>query len=914
MGIAGFNSAWSCAGPEDDRTLWLAAEWQFNSIKAEIKDADVRIGLIHHPTDWLNAADQDFAKRRIAADFHIWLHGHIHNAWLEPAQTHITIAAGAVGAETSDEFGINLVRLDLAESKGMAHLHAYAPQDDGWTIKPVARLAPNGQWSFDLPSALRKKSFPESIATAASLPPKRTPRLFGRETLIKDVTSKLQRQPFLFVYGLRGNGKTSLIEAMGKVEPLASKEPLRFSVTLATTANELFRQIVTLLGETAEFPNSPSGDAGAIAAELRQRYPKPRPAWIWIDRAHHLLDGRGFLNTEIRNLLLGLQAALGMQWHWVFELRERPAQALLGVSASECEVPGLDKSSLADCLAYGAPAGQEVEWRFSGDKLKSIYQWLGGGHGAQAHALAIQLLIEVARGRNETPLEALLRHRGDFEQKVEDRLMGDLYTNVLSAPEQRLIQALALYRSAIPHDHADALERHLNIPGAWDGLDRRCLLSPNADQSFYYLHSFIAGWLRTRMGYAGHGEDDEADFSETTDGNTQQKARKLHSAIATCWLEQLGGSQRVTIQNISRALEAFHHLVAAGEADRVQGIAVKLLTGNLEWARNRIKDLYEYLHQSRAPIGQLRRALEYAAILDPDDHKVQRFLGECWAKEEGRGSPKALKCFEEACRLRRDFPPYWANIGRTLLAQGKAGAIVFLKELEALEIDCPHAIDDHVRSIQSDCLELTGQGDQAGALRMAMIQSGSRNPAFYSDEAKARLDAGDAEGALKILDLAERNGCANDFTASIRASVLQQSGKKDEATALRMAMIQSGSRDPAFYSDEAKARLDAGDAEGALKILDLAERNGCANDFTASIRASVLQQSGKKDEATALRMAMIQSGSRDPAFYSDEAKARLDAGDAEGALKILDLAERNGCADDFTASIRASVLRKHERG
>ena len=33
VGIAGFNSAWSCAGLEDDRTLWLAAEWQFNSIK-----------------------------------------------------------------------------------------------------------------------------------------------------------------------------------------------------------------------------------------------------------------------------------------------------------------------------------------------------------------------------------------------------------------------------------------------------------------------------------------------------------------------------------------------------------------------------------------------------------------------------------------------------------------------------------------------------------------------------------------------------------------------------------------------------------------------------------------------------------------------------------------------------------------
>jgi len=914
VGIAGFNSAWSCAGPEDDRNLWLAAEWQFNSTKAKIKDADVRIGLIHHPIDWLNQVDQDIAKHRIAADFHFWLHGHIHNAWVEPNQTHITIAAGAVGAETSDEFGMNLVRLDLAGSSGMVHLHDYSPRDDAWTIKPVAKHAPNGQWSFDLPSGLRKNPSPVLTTTAAPLPPKRTPGLFGRGPLIKDAMTKLDRQPFLFVYGLRGNGKSALIEAIGELEPLAGKEPLRIEVTLTTSANELFRQIATLLGETAEFPNAPSGDDGKIAAELRRRFPRPRPAWIWIDRAHHLLESGGFLRAEIRNLLLGLQAALGMRWHWVFESRERPAQGLLGSGAGECEVPGLDKPSLADCLAHGAPAGRETDWRYRGDQLKSIYQWLGGGHGAQAHPLAIQLLIDVARGRNETPIEALRRHRGDFERKMEEKLLGDLFNNVLSAPEQLLIRALALYRSAIPHDHADALEHSLNIPDAWEGLDRRCLLSPNADHSLYYLHSFIAGWLRTRMGYAGHGEDDEADFSETTDGFARQKAHKLHSAIATCWLNQLGRSGRVTNQTISRALEAFHHLVAAGEAARIQGIAVKLLTGNLEWARHRIEDLYNYLHESRAPVTQLRQALEYAAMLNPDDHKVQRFLGECWAKEEGRGSPKALKCFEEACRLRGDFPPYWSNLGRTLLAQGREGALLFLRELETLETECPSAIDDQVRTIQSDCFALTGQGDQAAALRLANIHAGTRNPVFYADEAKARLNLGDVAGALEILDLAVQNGCTSDYTTSIRATALQQSGKRDEAAALRLAKIHGGSRDPAFYADEAKARLDAGDVQGALEILDLAEQNGCTSDYTTSIRATALQQSGKRDEAAALRLTKIHAGSRNPAFYADEAKARLDAGDVQGALEILDLAEQTGCADDYTTSIRASALRKQETG
>ncbi len=608
VGIAGFNSAWSCSGLEDDRTLWLAAHWQFNKTQPEIENADIRIGLIHHPTDWLNEADRDVATRRISAQFHFWLHGHIHNAWVIPTQSHVTIAAGAVGAEMSDEFGINLARIDLAESTSVVYLHAYSPRDSGWTIAPVATHAPAGHWHFELPVGLRKAPTESSAAAATAEPtlPKRTPGLFGRESLIKDAADKLHRQPFLLIYGLRGNGKSALIQALGQVAPLAGKELVRYAVTPSTTPDELFRQFATLLGETAEFPKCPLGDIKTIAVDLRRRYPKPRPAWIWIDRAHHLLDAHGHLHPQFRNLLLGLQDALGMQWHWVLEFRERPSPELLGASAAGVEVPGLDRASLANCLADGAPAGHEAEWRYSGPQLKSIYQWLGGGHGKQAHPLAIQLLIEVARGRNETPLQALNRHRVEFEQKIEERLLGDLYTNVLSAREQHMLRALALYRSAIPHDHADALERHLSIHGAWDGLDRRCLLSANAEHSLYYLHSFIAGWLRTRLGYAGYGEDIEADLEEGTGALARQQAYKLHSAIAACWLDELKGTHRITNLNVGRALEAFHHLVAAGEADRVHQIAVQLLSGNLGWARLRIEQLHNYLHRTRAPIEQLR--------------------------------------------------------------------------------------------------------------------------------------------------------------------------------------------------------------------------------------------------------------------------------------------------------------------
>lgn len=917
VGIAGFNSAWSCSGPEDDRALWLAAEWQFNAAQRELIDADLRFGLMHHPVDWLNPTDRNIATCRISTDFHLWLHGHSHKSWVVPAQSNITIAAGAVCAQTSDEFGINLVRIDLTESNGRVYLHKRKTGGSSWAPKSVDVHAPDGQWPLErLPSNLLKFANikPLTLLTSGTTEG-RIPKLFGRETLLNVAKDKLGGHPFLLVYGLRGNGKTSLIKELGYCAPLAGKEPVPlFTVTTSTSADELFRQIATPLGETAEFPKAPIGDISTIAAEIKRRYPNPRPAWVWIDRAHHLLNADGFRNPQIRNLLLGLQTALGMQWHWVLELRERPPKGLIGECSCECEVSGLDKTSLAACLIDAAPAGRETDWTYTGHNLKSIYQWLGGGHGDQAHPQAIQLLIEVARGCKETPLEVLDRHRGVLEEEIEGKLLGDLYFNVLNPYEQNMLQALSLYRTSIPHDHIDALELNLGIPGAWDGLDRRCLLSSNSDHSLYFLHSFIAGWLRTRrLGYEGHGEDDEADFIASTTDEVRLRAKILHAAIATCWIGQLGGSRRATNLNIGRALEAFHHLVSAGEGGRVQSIAVELLSGNIEWASKRMRALSYHLYRTKAPTDKLLEVLEYHAVLDPEDHRVQRYLGQCWQKVEGNGSSNALKCFERACQLQRSFPPYWAGLGKILLSRGRDGAIDFLTRLELLEQDCPQAIDDHVRSIQSDCFKIMGRNDLAAIVRMTRINAGSIDSVFYVDEAKARLEANNPHGAMEILNLAEKNGCDNDYTTAIRATTLQKIDP-EKANTLRMTRINAGSIDPIFYEEEARVRLfDGGDSQGAQEILDLAEKNGCINDQLTVIQAIILQKTDP-EKAASIRKEKILAGSRCYAFYVEEAKVLLAAGSTQDVLEILDLAEKNGCIVDHLTAMRAIALQKIDPG
>ncbi len=232
IGIAGFNSAWSCSGPEDDRHLWLAAKWQCNTAESAIKTADIRFGLIHHPTDWLNESDRDIMTRRIPGHFHFWLHGHSHNAWVVPGANHITIAAGAVGAQESNEFGFNLGCFNKDESKGTIHLHTYSPRDNGWTITPVANHAPKGIWPVHLSSCAHIDSI-SSVPSTTPSPQTTAPynpanRIFnvpfrakgdqvvGREEALQQVKTQLTEGRRTAIghtaafEGLGGLGKTQL--------------------------------------------------------------------------------------------------------------------------------------------------------------------------------------------------------------------------------------------------------------------------------------------------------------------------------------------------------------------------------------------------------------------------------------------------------------------------------------------------------------------------------------------------------------------------------------------------------------------------------------------------------------------------------------------------------------------------------
>lgn len=155
IGVGGLNSAWSCSGEMDDRSVLLAARWQLNKITTNLRNADIKIGLIHHPVDWLHSSERIEASQRFEQEFDFMLHGHIHNAWINPGIGHVKIASGAVGAETTEEFGFNITTVDYGSNKVISYLHTKDSKQAGWTIKPISGLAPKGEYIYTIPNRVK---------------------------------------------------------------------------------------------------------------------------------------------------------------------------------------------------------------------------------------------------------------------------------------------------------------------------------------------------------------------------------------------------------------------------------------------------------------------------------------------------------------------------------------------------------------------------------------------------------------------------------------------------------------------------------------------------------------------------------------------------------------------------------------
>jgi predicted MPP superfamily phosphohydrolase len=147
VGIAGLNSAWSCANNEDKAKLWFGVDWQISQVKQSMGEVDFAFALVHHPGNWFTAHEDPKAMRRLRQEFPIVLHGHEHQEWVETDnEGRLVLSAGACYEATCMDNGYSFGYIDFDQRKGGIQLRQWDSIGRGWVPRNIAGKTKDGLW------------------------------------------------------------------------------------------------------------------------------------------------------------------------------------------------------------------------------------------------------------------------------------------------------------------------------------------------------------------------------------------------------------------------------------------------------------------------------------------------------------------------------------------------------------------------------------------------------------------------------------------------------------------------------------------------------------------------------------------------------------------------------------------------
>jgi 3',5'-cyclic AMP phosphodiesterase CpdA len=138
IAILGLNSAWVAHGGEKDAVVVGEAQAKTALDDPLVRNAHVRIVLLHHPFDQLRESDQEGVERLLEQGSDFILVGHRHEQKVRKVQEldrdYVFIPAGAAyeGREKSETNAYNLVSLDLAAAQGTVYLREYSHRAGIW--------------------------------------------------------------------------------------------------------------------------------------------------------------------------------------------------------------------------------------------------------------------------------------------------------------------------------------------------------------------------------------------------------------------------------------------------------------------------------------------------------------------------------------------------------------------------------------------------------------------------------------------------------------------------------------------------------------------------------------------------------------------------------------------------------------
>ncbi|MEM6453660.1 MAG: NACHT domain-containing protein, partial [Acidobacteriota bacterium] len=190
IGLAGFNTAWTCARQGEKGQLWMGAHWQHETLHEAVHDAKVRIALLHHPPSWLHEHEAPRFEEALQRDFHLVLHGHRHRAWVRGGnRDHATLEAAACYDRADRDNGYSLIQLDPATRQVDVHLREF--KSSGWVKRCIPDDAPDGVWTFAAPWL--PDLVPVAEAVSSTVTPQQTSSAPLPPGVDKDLATYLKR-------------------------------------------------------------------------------------------------------------------------------------------------------------------------------------------------------------------------------------------------------------------------------------------------------------------------------------------------------------------------------------------------------------------------------------------------------------------------------------------------------------------------------------------------------------------------------------------------------------------------------------------------------------------------------------------------------------------------------------------------
>jgi len=153
LGIAGFNSAWSCCRNGEKSQLWLAGDWQLSTLKSQMHDNDINFALIHHPSNWFREEEDPRIGRDLEREFEFVLHGHEHQGWVQQNADngHVRIAAAACYENSAKENGYNFGRINMETGECDIWLRRFDREGGGWIPRIIHGKTDNdGRWKLKI--------------------------------------------------------------------------------------------------------------------------------------------------------------------------------------------------------------------------------------------------------------------------------------------------------------------------------------------------------------------------------------------------------------------------------------------------------------------------------------------------------------------------------------------------------------------------------------------------------------------------------------------------------------------------------------------------------------------------------------------------------------------------------------------